>query len=85
MKLGRLKPPPDATEDEANLANEALARTVDVMLQRVHHASAHSVLSAANRIREEICGKLTDKREISGPGGKPQVIVIRKMGSESDE
>lgn len=71
MKLARLKPAPDATEDEVALASIALERTVDVMLGRVPSYQAHSILTAANRLREEIVGSPTQRHALQGPDGGP--------------
>jgi hypothetical protein len=62
----KLRVPKDAPEEHAELAGEALETVVDVMRGREKSAGlAFARLSAARAVREEICGKVTDKLEVT--------------------
>jgi len=50
---------------------------------RIKGASAK--LAAAQAIREEICGPMPRKSEISGPSGEPIVVEIKSYKRESGE
>lgn len=66
LKAAGLRIPEGTPDAHRELADQALHRIVDVMNERVSSFHAHSVLTAARGIREEICGKVTDKLEHSG-------------------
>ena len=61
----KLRLPKDATPEAEYLAQRALQRIVDVMEGGVSHLESGSVLKAATRLREEVCGSLTQKVEHS--------------------
>lgn len=82
LKASGLRVPPNATEAERELADVALSRMVDVMMEQVHHKGAYSVLSAARAVREEVCGPVAQKHEHSGEGGGPLEVVIRDIAKE---
>jgi hypothetical protein len=65
------------------LADRALQRIVDVMNENVSSFHAHSVLTAARGIREEVCGKITDKLEHSG--GVTLALIDPFSGAVLDE
>lgn len=71
VKACRLRVPETATPEQAELADRALQRVIDVMEEQVPYQRATSVLGAAARIREEVCGPVKQKHEVSGPGGAP--------------
>lgn len=85
VKAARLRVPEAATPEAAELADRAQQRIIDVMEDRVHYTSAPSVLKAATRLREEICGVLAQKQEISGADGGPVVIEVRKLAPEGGQ
>ena len=67
---------PDGTPRQlADVADEALATVVDVMRGRVVDG-ARERLSAAALLREEVCGPVPKRHEVSGPDGAPISISI---------
>lgn len=65
IKAANLRVPDSATPAERELAALALIRTVDVMMERVSSFSMHGVLTAARSLREEVCGKVAEKHDVS--------------------
>lgn len=65
IKSAKLRLPDGADEQSQLLAGRSLQRIVDVMEGRVSYLEAGAVLKAATRIREEVCGPLTQKQEIA--------------------
>lgn len=59
-------PPPDAPPEVQQLAARALQRIADVMEEKVWERQGRNVLAAATRIREEACGPLTQKVDVTG-------------------
>lgn len=59
----KLRLPKDATPEAEYLAQRSLQRIVDVMEGGVSHLESGAVLKAATRLREEVCGPLTQKFE----------------------
>ncbi len=76
VKACRLRVPADATPEQAELADRALQRLVDVMEEKVFYQVAGTVLGAATRVREETCGPLKQKHELTGADGEPLSISI---------
>jgi len=66
VKAAKLRLPEGADEESQQLAGRSLQRIVDVMEARVSHLHAGNVLKAATRLREEVCGPLTQKVDVSG-------------------
>lgn len=63
---------PDGLKPEAvDLAERAMARIVDVAMERVAPEVAPSVLKAAMRIRDEVCGPIVQRLEHGGKQGEP--------------
>ncbi len=62
----KLRIPEGASPELENLAGRALERIVAVMEEKVNSFQARNVLSAATRLREEACGPLTQKVQVSG-------------------
>ena len=79
IKAAKLRVPEGTPEEHAELAEEAKERIVAVMRGRVHHTQAAQVLKASTRLRDEICGPLTNKTEVSGADGGPVIVEIRKF------
>lgn len=77
IKSLRLRVPEDAAPEHADLADRAFSRIVDVMDEQVLPDRAFAVLAAAKAVREEICGKQTEKVELDGK----VEIVIEKIAS----
>ena len=67
--------PDDAPSAVKAIADEALQALVEVMRQPDRHA--REKVAAASRIRDEVCGLLTQRSEISGSGGAPMAVSIR--------
>lgn len=71
IKAARLRVPETATAEAAELADRAQQRIIDVMEGSVHYMEAGNVLKAATRLREEICGPVAQKHEVTGKDGAP--------------
>lgn len=82
IKSTRLRLPESASPEEEHLAGRALQRLVDVMEERVSSFQSRAVLSAATRLREEICGPLAQKHEVAGKDGEALSIHIDLGASE---
>lgn len=82
LKAAGLRVPSTASPEERELANVALSRMVDVMLEQVHPNSAYSVLTSSRAIREEICGPVAQKHEVAGKDGGALEVVIRDLSKE---
>lgn len=80
IKAIGLRVPEDATAEARATANRAFERIVDVMEEGVSPLMANSVLTAARHLREEICGAVPKRQEISGPKGEPLSITIDLSG-----
>lgn len=65
----RIRVPDNVSEEAKELADTALQRIADVMLEKVSYKRANSVLKSATAIREEICGPVTRKVEVEGKIG----------------
>ena len=68
--------PPEVSADPvlAALADEALASVVDVM--RSPNRQSQVRLSAALRLRDEVCGMLAQPQRIVGSAGDPLTVAI---------
>lgn len=64
--VANLRVPEGAAPEAAALADRAQQRLIDVMEEGVGAFQASHVLKAATRIREEICGPLAQKLDVSG-------------------
>ena len=70
---------PEGTPPELEkMANTALRRIWDVMEQLVPYQHAPSVLKAAGMTREEICGPVTQRLDLSGSVN----VTVKKYGPE---
>jgi len=58
--------PPEASPEMRELADRALQRMSDVMEESVAAPIAPSVLKASTALREEICGPIEKKIQVSG-------------------
>lgn len=81
LDVAGLRVPDDASEGAKTLAAMGLGRIMDVMLERVSSFQAGSVLKAATRVREEVCGPLVQKVQHAGANGESLVVEIRKEPS----
>lgn len=77
-----LRVPESAPELAKDIANRAFQRAVEVMEEQVDFRLAPSVLKAVTVIREEICGSVSQKHEVTGAGGGGVVIEVKKYGQE---
>lgn len=84
LRVSRLRVPEGAPEAHGFLADTALGRIIDVMMEQVTGPDAGNVLKAATRIREEVCGPLAQKHEVAGEGGGPLVVEIREYRDGED-
>lgn len=84
LGVARLKLPETASQGEADLAAVALGRIVDVMNGVVDFRQSGSVLKAATRIREEICGPLAQKYEMTGKDGGPVVFQFPPIPGDDE-
>lgn len=66
IKACGLRVPKDATPAERELADRALQRVADVMEEQVSSFQSFAVLTAARTIREEVCGPVVKKVDVSG-------------------
>jgi hypothetical protein len=66
VKVSGLRIPEGTPEAHVELADRALEKIVDIMEGRVSYLSASHVLKAATRLREEVCGPIAQKHEVSG-------------------
>lgn len=80
----RRRVPAEAPAEDVELADEALGHIAAVMRGQVHYLEAGSRLKAATRVREEVCGLLTQKLEHTGADGGPMVVEIHKY-TEGDD
>lgn len=74
--------PEDAPPDLKALADRAVQRIAAVMEEKVHSSNAASVLGAATRVRELVCGPIKQKHEVTGADGGALTIEIRKYTTE---
>lgn len=65
LRVGLKRVPDDAIPEERELASLAMGRITDVLMERVSPFSAFAVLQAGKHIREEICGKVADKLDVT--------------------
>lgn len=65
LKVGLKRVPDEAAPEERELASLAMGRITDVLMERVSPFSAFAVLQAGKHIREEICGKVADKLDVT--------------------
>jgi hypothetical protein len=66
VAAAKLRVPEGADPSVQKLAARALERIADVMEEKVWEKQGRNVLAAATRIREEACGPLSQKVEITG-------------------
>lgn len=66
LEAAKLRVPEDASPEVKALADRTYARLVHVMEEKVSPFQAGHVLKAATRLREEACGPLAQKVEVSG-------------------
>ena len=71
--------PADAPPPVKAIADEALEALVAVMRQPDRHARER--VAACTRIRDEVCGMLSTRTEISGSGGAPMAVSISIGGA----
>lgn len=83
LKGLRHRVPEGTPEALADVADTAMDRLVDVMMERVEDAQlASQVLKAATSIRAEICGPPTQRLEHTGANGESLVVEVRKLAKE---
>ena len=81
-----LRVPDNAKPEAADLANEALETVVAVMRGEERSPGlAFARLASARAVREEVCGKVADKSEITGKDGGALEVVIRDLSKEQDD
>ncbi len=79
----RWQVPPEAPPSLGALADRAFQRVADVLEEKVHAANQASVLGAATRIREWVCGPAAQKHLVGTvPGEGPLTIEIKKYTTE---
>lgn len=71
-----LRVPEDAAPEARALADEALNAVADVMRGEWVVKGASAKLAAAALIREEICGPIPKKHELTGKDGAPLVVEV---------
>lgn len=71
IKVAGLRVPDDASPEARELADVAQQRLIDVMCEKVSPFASNSVLTAARHLREEICGPIPKKHELTGKDGAP--------------
>jgi hypothetical protein len=76
VKAAGLRVPENATPEQRELADRTQQRIIDVMEERVHFQMATPVLKAATTLREEVCGKVADKHELTGKDGERLQVSI---------
>jgi len=67
--------PDNAPPELAEIAARALQRIVEVMDKP--ERNSRDRLDAAKRVRDEVCGLLAQRTELSGGGGQPMAVSIR--------
>lgn len=82
IKALKHRVPAGTAEPLAELANDALLTVADV-LRNGARKGAFAQLQAAAVLREEICGAVPKKSEISGPGGEPLTVTIKSYKREA--
>lgn len=75
LKTLNYRVPEGTPPDLCHVANEALVRLCDVMDQGVRSEDAGHVLKAAQVIRHEVCGPLTQKIEHTGKVTFEQLVL----------
>ena len=78
IKALRHRVPEGTPEPLADVADEAFATVVEVMRGEVLEG-ARERLSAAAAVREEVCGPIPKKTEVSGKDGGALEVVIRDV------
>lgn len=81
LRAMKWRVPKDAPEAAAELAGEALEKIVKVMRQGVHFKNARNVLSSAVALRDDICGPVVRKMEVSAHMTYEQ-LVNASMGKD---
>lgn len=79
VSILRLRVPPDATPEAAALADEALNAVADVMRNDWKVQGAAQKLAAAQHVREEICGPVPKRSEITGANGGPLEFTVKEI------
>jgi hypothetical protein len=70
---------PEGTHPQlADVAGEALEKIVAVMREEVGWQESAGVLKAATLVRQEVCGPMTSKHEVTGEGGGALVVEVRE-------
>lgn len=68
---------PEGTPDAlADIAGEAFQAIVDVMRGESYGAEGFTILSASKLVREEVCGPVKQKHEVTGADGGPVQVSI---------
>lgn len=76
VKAAGLRIPADATPEARALADRCQQRIIDVMEERVYFLQAPGVLKAASGLREEICGPVPKRHELTGKDGEALTINV---------
>lgn len=79
VSILRLRVPPDATPEAAALADEALTAVADVMRKDWQTKGSVAKLAAAQHIREEVCGPIPKRSEITGANGGPLEFTVKEI------
>jgi len=66
VAAAKLRIPEQADPAVKHIAGRALMRMLEVMEEKVSDRHARNVLAAATRVREEACGPLGQKLEVTG-------------------
>lgn len=82
VKAAKLRIPEGTPPEDVELAEEAKQRIIDVMRERVDFKAAPHVLKASTRLRDEVCGPIVHKTEVTGKDGGPVRLVIDMGGDE---
>lgn len=79
IQVAGLRVPVEAEPKARALADEALDAVAAVMRDDWKVPGATAKLAAATHIREEICGPIPKKQELTGPNGGPIEFTVREI------
>lgn len=79
VSILRLRVPPDATPEAAALADEALEAVKEVLRNDWKTPGSQTKLAAAQSLREEICGPMPKRSEITGANGGPLEFTVKEI------
>lgn len=82
VKAAGLRVPESATPAERTLADRALQRIASVMEETVSGFASTAVLKAATHIREEVCGAIKQKLEVSADRSFAETLRLARERAE---